>query len=130
MSYIFTNPNPTGKIVGDCVVRAITLVTNSSWEEVYMNLCIKGLDVCDMPNSNSVWINFLKELGYKQYFLPDTCPECYTVEDFSNDYPKGVYLLASGSHLVAIVDGNVCDAWDSRREIPIMYFHKEVKVDE
>ena len=124
MAYIYANPNPTRKLVDDCVVRAIAIVTNSSWEEVYMNLCIKGLSICDMPNSNHVWISFLKDLGYKKYFLPDTCPDCYTVEDFAKEYSNGVYLVATGSHLVAIVDGNVCDAWDSRRELPIMYFRK------
>ena len=40
MSYIFANPNPLDKMVGDCVVRAISLCEDLSWEEVYLSLCV------------------------------------------------------------------------------------------
>ena len=36
MSYIFANPNPLDKMVGDCVVRAISLCEDLSWEALLM----------------------------------------------------------------------------------------------
>mgnify|MGYP001143329198 CR=1 FL=1 len=35
MGYSHYNPNPAGKSVGDCPVRAIAKALDKSWEEVY-----------------------------------------------------------------------------------------------
>lgn len=35
MSFIYYNPNPERKLVGDCVIRAISKVTNQTWEDTY-----------------------------------------------------------------------------------------------
>ncbi|MBR0092838.1 MAG: hypothetical protein IJP92_14190 [Lachnospiraceae bacterium] len=48
--------------------------------------------------------------------MPDTCPRCYTVERFCEEYPEGTYLVATGTHVVAVVDGNYYDAWNSGKE--------------
>lgn len=37
------NPNPNGKFIGDCVIRAITAVTGKAWHEVYVGLCLQKL---------------------------------------------------------------------------------------
>lgn len=79
----------------------------------------------DWGNSNRVWMAYLKDIGYKITLLPSDCPDCYTIEDFTKDYPKGKYLLATGSHIVAVIDGNYYDTWDSGKEIPVYYFIKE-----
>lgn len=42
MAFIFFNPNPDRSIVGDCVIRGISLLMNKSWEEVYLNVCNEG----------------------------------------------------------------------------------------
>ena len=56
----------------------------------------------------------------------DEYPDYYTVEDFCADHPKGTYVLGTGSHAVAVVDGFYYDAWDSGNEIPIYYWKEEV----
>ena len=45
--------------------------------------------------------------------------------DFCNDHPKGAYILALSSHVVAVVDGCYYDTWDSGQEIPIYYWTKK-----
>ena len=55
----------------------------------------------------------------------DDYPDYYTVQDFCIDHPKGTYVLGTGTHAVAVVDGYYYDAWDSGKEIPIYYFSKE-----
>lgn len=123
--FVYTNPNPIKRNIGDCVIRAIAIATDSSWEKTYMDLCAEGLEMADLPNSNAVWSSYLKKLGFRKGIVPDTCPDCYTVADFAEDNPHGVFVLCTGSHTVTIMDGNIYDAWDSSSEIPIFFYYKE-----
>lgn len=122
MAYIFFNPNPLGKRVGDCVIRAIAKLTAKDWQTVYRGIAQAGFELCDMPSSNAVWAAYLKRLGYRRFVIPDTCPNCYTVRDFCFDNPRGKYLLATGSHVVTAINGDYFDAWDSGNEIPIYFW--------
>lgn len=119
------NPNPHGKRVGDCVVRAITKLTGKTWEQVYAGIVVEGFLYGDMPSSNSIWGSYLKRHGYTREVIPNTCPECYTVQDFCNDHPEGLYLLALSGHVVAVENGDFYDTWDSGDETPIYYWTKE-----
>lgn len=123
--FVFENPNPLNKMNGDCVIRAVAIATETTWERAYMDLCMEGLLMADLPNSNAVWASYLRKLGFRKGIVPDTCPDCYTVADFAEDHPYGVYVLCSGSHVVTIIDGNIFDNGDSSMEIPIYYFYKE-----
>lgn len=119
------NPNPLGKNVGDCTVRAISKAEDKDWEEIYTSLCLYGFMLSDMPSANSVWGAYLKSLGYTRKILPDACPDCYTVSDFSKEHPSGTYILALSGHVVCIKDGVLYDSWDSQNETPIYYWAKE-----
>lgn len=123
--FIFYNPNPSEKLVGDCVIRGIAKLEGLSWEEVYLGVSLKGFELCDMPSSNSVWGAYLRSKGYKRYGIPNTCPDCYTVSEFASDNPFGKFLLATGTHVVAVQDGDYYDAWDSGKEIPAYYWKKD-----
>lgn len=125
--YKFYNPNPRGKFVGDCVIRAICKIEESDWDSVYLDICMVGFKKKDMPSDNDIWELYLYNKGYRRGVLPDTCPDCYTVDKFCQEHPKGKYLLATGRHVVAVVDGDYYDAWDSGKEVPVYYWHKEVK---
>lgn len=120
--YIKRNPNPNGSYVGDCVIRSISIATGQDWEHVYVGLAIQGFMLSDMPSSNHVWGSYLRNLGFKRYAIPNTCPDCYTVKDFCLDNPKGTFILATGSHVVAAIDGNYYDTWDSGEEVPIYFW--------
>ena len=61
MAFIFFNPNPAGKFVGDCVIRAISKATGQSWEKTYIGIVEKGLNMRDMPSANRVWAAYLKD---------------------------------------------------------------------
>lgn len=126
MSYIFTNPNPNGRMVGDCTVRAIAIGENAMWEEIYLSLCMIGFTESDMPSSNEVTERYLLGQGYHKEIIKNTCPNCYTIEDFCIDHPNGIYILGTGTHMVCVINGDYYDAWDSGNKIPIYYFTKEV----
>ena len=124
-SYVFYNPNPKGVLVGDCVIRSISKLTDQDWDSVYTSLLLEGYVMKDMPSSNAVWGSYLMNHGYKRGVIPNTCPECYTVKDFCYEHPEGKYLLAMGTHVVAVEDGDYYDSWDSGNEIPVYYYTKE-----
>jgi len=124
MGYVFYNPNPEGNLVGDCVIRAISKVTNQSWVETFEGVTTKAFQLKDMPSSNYVWAAYLKDLGFSKKIIPDTCPVCYTIRQFAYEHPKGTYILGTGTHVVAVVNGNYFDSWDSGDEVPIYYFER------
>ena len=125
--YVEYNPSPTKARVGDCAVRAVTKVLGVDWDTAYLMLCLKGYNMGDMPSSNAVIDACLREKGYVRRMLPDSCPQCYTLEQFSQDHSQGVYIVGTGSHVAAVVDGVIYDSWDSSNEYPIYYWEKERK---
>lgn len=55
MSYVHYNPNPDGKVVGYCVVRALTVMFNDTWNNVFADLTMQDAYMHDMPSSDAVW---------------------------------------------------------------------------
>lgn len=127
MAWIYFNPNPLSNRVGDCTIRSLSLALNQDWDSTYLDIVVEGFVLKDMPSSNAVWASYLQENGFNRYIIPDTCPNCYTVSKFAEDHPSGVYILATGTHVVTVKDGNYYDTWDSGDEIPMYYFSKESK---
>lgn len=119
------NENPVSRSVGDCAVRAVALALDVDWETAYALIALNGFLMGDMPSSNSVFGAVLRQNGFKRYVIPNECPDCYTINDFADENPEGVYVVGTGNHVVTIKDGVVFDTWDSRNEIPQYYWHKE-----
>lgn len=120
----YINKNPRGRAVGDCTVRAIAIATDRNWYDVYLDLCLFGMLMCDMPSSNAVTTAYLKKNGFRRRTIPDDCPDCYTIENFCEDHPKGTFVIGTGSHLTTVIDGTLWDSWDSRNETPVYYFER------
>lgn len=122
--WIQQNPNYLDKHTGDCTVRALSIVLGKNWIWTYLELCIQGLIMAQMPSDNQVWDAFLRSKGFQRETIPNTCPDCYTVKDFCNDHKSGIYVLGTGEHVVAVVDGNYIDDWDSGNEVPLFVWSK------
>ena len=123
--WVYYNPNPTERMVEDCAVRAVAKALGTDWETAYAMITSNGFDMGDMPHSNSVWGSVLRLHGFYRRSIPDTCPDCYTAEDFAREHPIGTYVLGFGRHVATLVDGVLYDSWDSSREIPQFYWYKE-----
>ena len=121
MAFIYYNPNPVARQVGDCSVRAVAKALDTDWDAAYALLAVNGMMMGDMPSSDSVWGSVLRQAG----FTKNLCPDCYTVEYFTKAYPKGTYVLALGGHVVTVVNGDYYDSWDSGKEDVIYYWRKK-----
>lgn len=119
--------NPTGRSVGDCAVRAISKALGTDWETAYALIALNGFLMGDVISADSVWGSVLRQNGFYRHAIPNSCPDCFTIGDFAEEHPEGVYVVGTGSHVCTIRDGIVYDSWDSTQEIPQFYWHKEEK---
>lgn len=119
------NPNPAGRKVGDCSVRAISAALGVDWETAYALMAVAGFNMGDMPSSNSVWGAVLRQHGFYRFNLPDACPDCYTFGDFARDNPRGVFVVGTGTHVATIIDGKLMDVWDSSSEPVAFVWYKK-----
>lgn len=120
--WIQVNPNPAHKEVPDCVVRAISIALNMRWIDIYDDLCELGREEYNMPSADAVWGKYLYEIGFEPFLLPESCPNCVTVRAFCSMYPRGIFIIGTGSHAVAVIDGDYYDSWDSGNEVPSFFW--------
>ena len=120
--WIRINANPGKRRVGDCVIRAISVATGKPWLTVYDELYRVGRETYDMMAANETWGRYLYRLGFEPFLLPDACPECVTVREFARMYPEGAYIVGTGYHAVAVVNGDWYDTWDSGDIVPKYFF--------
>lgn len=118
------NPNPSGRNVGDCSVRALSAALDVDWETAYALIAKAGYLMNDVISSNSVWGAVLRQNGFYRHILPNSCPDCFTINDFAEAHPEGVYVVGTGNHVVTVKDGEILDGWDSSNEIPVYYWSK------
>lgn len=122
--WIYYNPNPTGRNVGDCAVRAISKAFDTDWENAFDLISDAARLMGDMPSADSVWGAVLRQHGFYRRAIPNTCPNCYSAEDFAYDHPYGTYVLGFGGHVATVKDGILYDSWNSSKEIPQYYWEE------
>lgn len=127
MAYTYYNPNPVGRFVEDCTVRALSKALDIDWDGAHVLLDVASLKMGTMSHDNDAIASVLRQNGFYRDIIPNACQgsDCYTAEDFCNDHPTGKYVLGFGSHVTAVEDGVIYDAWDSSRENPIYYWYKK-----
>ena len=125
MAWIEYQPNPLRTHGNDCTVRAISKAMDIPWDEAYWLIAAEGYICKDVPSTNDVWGAALRRMGFKRHNLPQPCPDCYAVEDFAREHPEGTYILCTGSHVVALVDGDWYDSWNSGDEVLAYCYAKE-----
>lgn len=123
--FVEYNPNPTGRNVEDCAVRAVARALNTDWETAFAKMAVNAFSMGDMMHSDSVWGSVLRQNGFYRKVIPDTCPDCYTAEEFAENNPKGIYVLGFGNHATALIDGNLYDAFDTSQAIPQFFWYKK-----
>lgn len=106
------------------MIRAVSIAFGKTWVEAYMDIIVEGLRQLDMPSANHVWTTYLLNKGCQMDSVNPL--ENWSIASFADAHPKGTYILATGSHVVTIIDGDYYDTWDSGSERPIFVFWKEM----
>ena len=123
--WIKYNANPISNNAEDCAVRAVSVALDVSWDKAFDMIARNAKQMGVMMHNNAAWGSVLRQNGFYRAVVPNTCPDCYTAEDFALDHPSGIYVLVFGNHTAAVIDGNIVDTWDSSSEIPYFYWYKK-----
>jgi len=115
------NPVRSGAI--DCAVRAISKALNVTWERAHAMLAFNSFLMGTVQNDDDVIASVLRQHGFKRATMPNTCPDCYTVEMFCEDHPKGTYVVKSQEHVATVIDGILYDAWDSSGKTVLFFWY-------
>lgn len=126
------NPNPKGKNVGDCSIRAYCAVNDDlTWDKAFDIACVVAKDEKDIINSGKVCHKILtEELGYEldQEYKKVKPKERITVQEFCLTHNFGKYVLSCAKHLVGVVDGRYYDSYSSGdMKVKDVYFWPEVE---
>lgn len=109
--YRYYNANPRGRHISDCVIRAISLLTNREWEEVSNELNYLASDDGYL----------LSDVAFVEDYLDDRynreCHYSKTVGEFAKEYPYGKYAITMNGHITALIDGVIYDTFDPSNRI-------------
>jgi hypothetical protein len=135
-TFHFYNANPKGRITTDCVIRAICTATELPYNQVVMELaqlqCETGYD----DGEKKLYGMYLESKGFKKMKQPRkldgtkfTGKEfCEALQD-NYEYTIGktprIVANIGGNHIVAIIDAQVWDIWNSTRGCIGNYWVKE-----
>ena len=119
----YYNPNPKELVTGDCTIRALCKALDKDWDDVYIMTSAIGQIMKEMPSANRVWGAVLKDNGFARRDALDVLPPKFTVKDFCDAFPDGVYVLGLDGHVVTVIDGIYYDTWDSGNMRILYYWH-------
>ena len=128
MSFIYNNPHPKGKSVGDCVKRAITIATGKDYMEVQRELNrLKKITGCQKFNERGNFKYYIEKIlkCNKISFPAIQGHGRMNGSIFTMTYPKGTYILRMAGHLSCCIDGVINDTWDCSEKC--VYVAWEVK---
>ena len=99
---------------GDCVIRALTKVTDKSWVEIFDELVPIAREYQCMPNGKPSYEEYLRRNGFTYIGVSNKRgTKRPTVSKFALKHKEGRYVARVAHHLVAVVDGRYYDTWDS-----------------
>ena len=116
--FIEHNQNPNGDNIEDCVVRAISLVLELPYWQVFDELCDEmDKQGADYINGFNVFVPYLHDKGYeireatnkitvKQF--ADKCKRRYDADEIR-------WLLIVKDHMTACIGGDIYDTWNCNR---------------
>jgi len=128
MEFIEFNNNPKNIETGDCSIRAISMATGKSWEEVYRELAELGINNGFSINDTRTTNLYLETLGYKKQDIKRNDNTQYTVEEFCIELAKekATYLIRIQDHLTIIKDKKIYDNWNCSKKLVKSYWSKDL----
>ena len=109
MEFIKYNNNPKGRKTGDCVVRAISLALNQTWEDTYAQFLDVALETGYAIATKEHFTIYLKQRGYEKQKMPKEFADEIAEKDTT-------YIVNLANHLTVIKNKNLYDIWDCSRK--------------
>ncbi len=104
--FIYYNANPKDNNISDCVIRALSVLTNRSWRDVYDELT-------DLAGDKGMMFD---RVEFVEDYLDDKysreCHYAKTIGEFAREYPYGKYAVTMNGHITAIINGNIIDTFN------------------
>jgi hypothetical protein len=116
--YKYYQPNKLDKNneYGDCVIRSLSKVWNCSWIEAF-NETVHYQRKFQCPISGFIlklYKAMLMDYGFVYHGVSNAKgSKRPTVKSFASKHKRGKYLLSCAGHMVACVNGNYWDTFDS-----------------
>jgi hypothetical protein len=124
---------------GDCVARAIAIVTQKPYVEVYARLAIGNLRErktggklsgrrtarAGIHTSRQWFKDYMKQLGFVWTPTMGIGTGC-RVHLADGELPMGRLVVAVSRHVTAVIDGVIYDTYDPQREGETVYGHPPV----
>lgn len=116
--YKYCNRNPLGKLEDDCVIRALSCVTEKSWDSVYDELS-------DLAQMNGTMMD---SKGFVLWYLDNHFKRIEAPEyvwEATELYPHNVLLCTIKGHIFCIKYGVIYDTFDpSNRRVEHLWLVK------
>lgn len=116
--YEFINLNPNGKFCGDCVIRAIALACDQSWEETIREMTEFGIKKGLVLNDKKLYPLYLEYKGFTKMSEPHYVDNTkMSVREWIRHrgivwIKKKIIVNVGSHHLSAIINGKINDTWD------------------
>jgi len=125
MGFIERNPHPKKRKQGDCVVRALSLLEERPWLDVYDELCAIGREEQCMPNEQRAYEAYLTRRGYVKQPMPRNPDGTkWPVHELMRANPEMVAIVSVPRHITCIKRGELLDTWDCGRKYCGNYYTK------
>ena len=109
--YKFYNANAKNKYVNDCVIRAICLAENKTWDETYEELSYIAQRYGILLDD----VNFVEPLLDRRYNR--ICYDDKYVGEFVDAHQEGTYLITMDGHITCCKNGTIYDTFDCRNRL-------------
>lgn len=122
------NPNPKGKRVDDCSIRAYCKANDLSWDDAF-DLAVKvAKEEKDIINSSKVCHKIITEkLGWtlNEASKKVKPKDRETIQEFCLKHNYGKYILHVKGHLVCVANGCFYDSWNSGEKKVTHFYEKK-----
>jgi hypothetical protein len=113
MKFVKYNRNPLNRKAGDCVARAISTGTGLKWEDVIRIITEHAIPLGRVFNEKEAYGSWLEQTGWTKHKQPrKPNNKKYTVQEFCDLNPEGIYIVGVAHHLTVVEDGKYYDTWD------------------
>ena len=111
MTFVYTNPNPVGRKTSDCVIRALAIAFDKSWDVVFDELVVIAKRMKVAPTGKEAYEEYLSSYPTMDVFYMDGKKKKRL--QVKNICCSKMCICRVAGHLVACKSNDYFDVFDS-----------------